>query len=207
MTTVHCASCDTWECREGLDCFATAEQHRLLYEDGRIGRLHKHASAIEARYYCKEPRLREVILFAKELGCRRLGLAFCIGLATEAEIIEGILSRHFEVVSVCCKTSGIAKHTLGLEQIDPQNDHETMCNPAGQAEVLNEAGTDLNILCGLCVGHDAVFSIVSQAPVTTLIAKDRVLAHNPIGAVYCAYTRRRLESDGEGERGAEPGVR
>ena len=49
-----------------------------------------------------------------------------------------------------------------------------------------EAGTDLNVLCGLCVGHDAVFSIVSQAPVTTLIAKDRVLAHNPIGALQLA---------------------
>lgn len=27
----------------------------------------------------------------------------------------------------------------------------------------------------------------SQAPVTTLVVKDRVLAHNPAGALYSAY--------------------
>ncbi|NQT15049.1 MAG: DUF1847 domain-containing protein [Planctomycetes bacterium] len=53
----------------------------------------------------------------------------------------------------------------------------------------------MNVLCGLCVGHDAVFSLTSKAPVTTLIAKDRVLAHNPVGAVTCPYIRRRFEKD------------
>ncbi len=132
------------------------------------------------------------MLFAKELGCRKVGLAFCIGLAPEAEIIAQILGREFEVVSGCCKLSGIAKRTLGLEQIDADEETEVMCNPAGQAHILNEAGTELNIICGLCVGHDAIFSMNSQAPVTTLIVKDRVLAHNPIGAVYCRYVRSRM---------------
>ena len=171
------------------------EVHRLLYEDEQTARLHKGASAIEARHYCKEPRLAEVILFAKELGFRKIGLAFCIGLASEAGVIARILARHFDVVSVCCKVGGIAKSTFGFEQIDSQKRTEVMCNPAGQAHLLNDAGTELNILCGLCVGHDAVFGMVSQAPVTTLIVKDRVLAHNPIGAVYCQYIRRRLETD------------
>ena len=67
-----------------------------------------------------------------------------------------------------------------------------MCNPAGQAQLLNEAKTQLNALCGLCVGHDAIFAKISEAPVTTLIAKDRVLAHNPVGAIYSAYIRKQL---------------
>jgi len=195
MTTTDCASCETRLCRDGEDCFAVSEEHRSLYEDGQTVRLHKGASAIEARHYCKEPRLAEVILFAKELGIRKVGLAFCIGLASEAAVIEKILARHFDVVSVCCKVGGIAKRTLGLESIDSQNENEVMCNPAGQAELLNEAGTELNILCGLCVGHDAVFGKASKAPATTLIVKDRVLAHNPIGVVYCQYLRRRLERE------------
>ena len=35
----------------------------------------------------------------------------------------------------------------------------------------------------------------SDAMVTTLVAKDRVLAHNPCGAIYCAegYFKKRLE--------------
>ena len=72
---------------------------------------------------------------------------------------------------------------------------EVMCNPAGQADLLNRAGTDLNIICGLCVGHDAVFTARSEAPVTTLIAKDRVLAHNPAAAVWCRYIRGTLEPE------------
>ena len=70
-----------------------------------------------------------------------------------------------------------------------------MCNPIGQAEMLNEAGTELNIICGLCVGHDAIFTMHCKAPVTTLIAKDRVLGHNPAAALYVQYIRREMEGD------------
>jgi uncharacterized metal-binding protein len=79
----------------------------VLYEDQQTAQLHRGASAVEARYYCRGPRLGEVILFAEELGFRKVGLAFCIGLASEARAIEEILARHFDV-SVCCKVGGIA---------------------------------------------------------------------------------------------------
>ena len=167
-----------------------ASRHRPLYYND-TARLHQAASAIEAEYYGKETRLGEVILLAKKLDCQRIGLAFCIGLSEEAKLIEEILSKHFEVVSVCCKVSGIDKEDFGLQRISSE-DAEVMCNPAGQAQILNEAETQLNIMCGLCVGHDAVFSRLSKAPVTTLIAKDRVLAHNPAAAVYCRYIRKQF---------------
>ena len=190
--TPRCASCESKDCTEGKDCFSDADRQRTLYEDPQVARLHKAASAIEARHYCKEPRIREIMLFAKEMGYRRLGLAFCVGLAEEARIVADILGQRFDVVSVCCKLCGIAKTTFGFEQIVPDKDPEVMCNPAGQASLLNEAETELNILCGLCVGHDAVFTMASRAPVTTLIVKDRVLAHNPVGAIYSRYIRRTM---------------
>ena len=191
-TTLRCAWCQTKGCYEGKDCLDDADRQRALYDVEGIARLHRAASAIEARHYCKEPRIREVMLFARELGYRKLGLAFCKGLADEARVIADILAREFDVVSVCCKLCGIDKKTFGLEQIEPDKDPEIMCNPAGQATLLNEAETELNILCGLCVGHDAVFGMVSRAPVTTLIAKDRVLGHNPVSAIYSQYIRRTL---------------
>ena len=191
----RCSQCETKECRDGKDCFSQASNHRQLYQDRHIAELHKAASAIEARYYGKETRLGETILFAKELGCQKIGLAFCIGLSEEAKIIDEILSRHFAVVSVCCRVCGISKKDFNLPQLSSEKT-EVMCNPAGQAQLLNEAKTQLNVLCGLCVGHDASFSKVSQAPVTTLIAKDRVLAHNPVGAVYSAYIRKQLLKNG-----------
>ena len=191
-TTPRCAFCRNTECVGGKDCFDIADRQRTLYDVEGIARLHRAASAIEARHYCKEPRIREVLLFARELGYRKLGLVFCVGLSTEAEIIARILTAEFDVVSVCCKICGIDKQALGLEQINADKERETMCNPAGQATLLNDEETELNILCGLCVGHDAIFSMTSHAPVTTLIAKDRVLAHNPVGAIYSQYLRRTM---------------
>ena len=61
-----------------------------------------------------------------------------------------------------------------------------MCNPLGQARALDQAGTELNLLLGLCVGHDSLFMKHSVAPVTVLAAKDRVLGHNPLAAIYLA---------------------
>jgi len=188
-TRPQCAQCESKECRDGKDCFSKSSNHRQLYQNSDIAELHGAASAIEARYYGKEARLGEVVLLAKELGYKRIGLAFCIGLSEEAKVIDEILSKHFEVVSVCCKVCGIDKKDFDLLQISSEN-QEVMCNPAGQAKLLNDAESQLNIICGLCVGHDAIFTKISKAPVTTLIAKDRVLAHNPAGAIYSHYIRK-----------------
>jgi len=195
----QCAQCESKECRDGKDCFSMNSNHKQLYQDSDIAELHRAASSIEARYYKKETRLGEVILLCKQLQYQRIGLAFCIGLSEEAKIIAEILSKHFELVSVCCKACGIDKKDFDLPQILSER-QEVMCNPAGQAQLLNDAGTQLNVICGLCVGHDAIFAKVSNAPVTTLIAKDRVLAHNPAGAIYSRYIRNNFEKAHSGDK-------
>ena len=187
----RCARCDSRECRNGTDCFSLAQEHAELYADGDIGRLQNAAATIEAKHYGRKTRLAEIIEFARYLGCERIGLAFCTGLAEEARVIEAILAKDFDVVSVCCKVCGVDKKQFDLPYVR-KVDRESMCNPAGQADLLNRAGSELNILCGLCVGHDAIFSMVSRAPVVTLIAKDRVLGHNPAAAIYSQYIRRQF---------------
>lgn len=187
----RCARCETNQCREGTDCFSKRSEHEELYEDTEIASIHKAASTIEAHHYGKETRLGEIILFARELRCTNIGLAFCIGLSEEAKTIDTILAQHFEVISVCCKVCALEKNSFNLETVT-SNEHEIMCNPAGQATLLNQAETELNILCGLCVGHDAIISRYSSAPVVTLITKDRVLAHNPAGVIYSRYLRKSL---------------
>ena len=61
------------------------------------------------------------------------------------------------------------------------------CNPAAQALLLNKAKTDMNIIVGLCVGHDITFTHLSKAPVTTFIAKDRSNPHNPAAVLHTSY--------------------
>jgi uncharacterized metal-binding protein len=125
------------------------------------------------------------------MGYKKIGMAFCMGLRGEAEIAARIMRRKgLDVVSAVCKTGGIAKESVGIpkeNKIKP-DEFEAMCNPIAQAKLLNGEGTQLNVVVGLCVGHDALFYRHSDAFVTTLVTKDRVLAHNPAGAIYCADT-------------------
>jgi uncharacterized metal-binding protein len=136
----------------------------------------------------RNPRVEEVAQFAKKMGYRRLGVAFCAGLRQEAKILDEILAgRGFEVISVCCKAGGVPKEEIGIldeQKIAGPGNWETMCNPIAQAELLNEAGTEFNVAVGLCVGHDSLFFKYSTAPVTVLIAKDRVFGHNPAAGLY-----------------------
>jgi uncharacterized metal-binding protein len=57
------------------------------------------------------------------------------------------------------------------------------CNPAGQASYLSEKKTELNIMMGLCLGHDMIFNSKSTAPVTPLIVKDRKLKHYTLNKI------------------------
>ena len=106
------------------------------------------------------------------MGYTKLGIATCIGLIDEAQHIAQYLKGDFEVYVVICKNGGLLKTGLDLEQINDDSD-EVMCNPIGQALFLNQKQTDMNIICGLCVGHDILFTKYSEAPVTTIIVKDQ----------------------------------
>jgi len=136
----------------------------------------------------RNPRVEEVVQFAKKMGYKKLGIAFCAGLRNEAKILTRILeNRGFDVVSVCCKAGGIPKETIGIteeQKIAGPGQWETMCSPITQAEILNSEGTEFNIVVGLCVGHDSLFIKYAQAPVTVLIVKDRVFGHNPAAGLY-----------------------
>ena len=186
---LDCARCGAKLCREGKDCTDFTAEIIDEYQNQNVRKIMNVASEVEAEYYMKKCRLEEVIEFAKRMNFNHLGIAFCIGLSDETKILADILDEHFTISSVCCAVCGISKDTFGLPQLDKQS-KETMCNPIGQAEILNRQKTDLNLIVGLCVGHDIQFTNFSQAPVSTLVVKDRVLAHNPIGAIYSRYYRR-----------------
>jgi len=134
------------------------------------------------------PRVEETIQFAQKMDYKKLGLVFCAGLSNEARIFNKMLENNgFSVISICCKTGGIAKEKIGIkpeEKIRGRKSHESMCNPIAQAEVMNKHKPDWVIMLGLCVGHDTLFLKYCDRPVTVLAVKDRVLGHNPLAALY-----------------------
>jgi uncharacterized metal-binding protein len=218
-TNVNCSGCSKTVCNsehymEGPDSCPTRIKAEVIekalkeYDKPEIREFARQASIQEFENYMnmpeglisRNPRVEEVIQFAKKMGYRKLGVAFCIGLKQETEILIQILeNRGFEVVSVCCKAGGIPKEKIGIRD-DQKIAHisdgpglwETMCSPISQAEILNDSEVDFNIVVGLCVGHDSLFFKYAKAPVTVLITKDRVFGHNPVAALYQshAYYRR-----------------
>lgn len=132
-------------------------------------------------------RVEDTIAFAKLMGYTRIGIATCIGLLDETNRLASILkAQGFTPMSVCCKTGSHDKAELGLEESEKirPGTFEPACNPVAQARLLNKAGADMNIIVGLCVGHDMLFTKHSDAPVTTLVVKDRVTGHNPVSVLY-----------------------
>ena len=196
---MKCAQCGHKNCYKiGQNCLGWSVEDVKEQYHGRDLEMMQAAACTEGRYYLKLTRLEESVEFAKLLGTKKIGLAFCIGLAEEAKLIEAYFAKFFEVHSVCCKVCAVEKNHLGLEPIK-DGAKEVMCNPKVQAAVLNKEATELNFTVGLCVGHDMLFTSASAAPVSCLVAKDRVMAHNPLGAVYSRYWRRKLDILPEGQ--------
>jgi uncharacterized metal-binding protein len=174
--------------QESFDCYkgdsADAKMAQVATRVEGLCYEHKPGStAIRARW----TRVEDTIAFAKLMGYKKIGIATCIGLLDETERLSRILSaQEFTPLSVCCKSGSIDKLELGVKEKDKvrPSTFEPACNPIAQARLLNEAGTDMNIIVGLCVGHDMLFTKHSTAPVTTLVTKDRVTGHNPVSVLY-----------------------
>jgi uncharacterized metal-binding protein len=132
-------------------------------------------------------RVQEAMEFARRLGARKIGISFCVGFREEARVLTRILEANgFLVSSVCCKAGAVPKEELGVT--DPHKvrpgQREMICNPLLQAELLNRAGVELALSLGQCVGHDSATLERLEGPAICLVAKDRVLCHNTVAALY-----------------------
>lgn len=196
-----CANCKSHACyTNGVNCTQYSIEDVLNEYTDEEKKLMEAAAYVEGTYYSNITRLQETAEFAKAMGYKKLGMAFCIGLNSEAKCIARYFTNQgFEFFSVCCKNCSVSKKLLGLKQVKPELEHEAMCNPKMQAKLLAEKGTELYISCGLCVGHDAIFNMNAKGPVTALVVKDRLLSHNPLGAIYSRYWKRKLGIMSEGE--------
>ena len=224
-TRIECAKCTKVVCNsehymDGPENCPTRTRDEVIkravreYDAPDIKEFARQASIQEAECYMnmpegnvtRIPRVEEVVQFSKKMGYKKLGIAFCVGLRNEAEMLSRILeNRGFEVISVCCKAGGIPKEIIGITEEEKiitkfagPGHWESMCSPITQAEILNDAGVEFNILVGLCVGHDSLFFKYAKAPVTVLVAKDRVFGHNPVAGLYLSrspYYRRLLRKE------------
>ena len=186
----------------------TTEKAKEIYRSEEVYKFAKEAAIQEGlsaqvvdgvRMQVK-PRIVETVEFCRRMGYKHLGLAFCGGLVKEARIVNEILETNgFKVTSAMCKAGGVDKSFLDLTDEQKKNGggHESMCNNINQALILNEAGTEFNIMLGLCVGHDALFLKQSNAYCTVFASKDRAMGNCPLQPIYlydsyCSYLKKPL---------------
>lgn len=222
MNLANCAKCPTAYCEsasfENLDkgflpknCPIRTHPQMIKaaiqrYNESAVKKLYIPATITEKEAYecvrgvvmAVRPRVKELVEFAKLLNYKRIGVAFCAGLRDEASRLARFLEgQGFTVASAVCKCGAVDKTKLGIEKkhkIGSPKKFESACNPILQAQLLNDAEVEINVIVGLCVGHDMLFTMNSQAPVTTLIVKDRVLGHNPLIALYSSYQQETIKS-------------
>lgn len=196
MSCIDCAvkNCDKMDKTYPEFCLTThmnekvKERALARYAEEENHKVMVAAAEVESEHYCQYTRVEEIMAFAEKLGAKKIGIATCVGLLKESRTLAAILRSHgFEVYGVACKVGAVPKVDVGIPE-ECCKVGRNMCNPIMQAELLNEEGTDLNIIMGLCVGHDSLFIKYSNALVTSGVTKDRVLGHNPVAALYTADT-------------------
>lgn len=190
-----CAKCKVLACRKNdgtpMPKICPMQNQELLakamseYQKPENHDFYIKASEIEGLGQFNWVRVKETVMLCHRMGFKRIGIAFCGGFHEEARVMTKILERNgFEVVSIMCKSGGNDKDCVGIRYKVHPGQPEKMCNPIFQAMTLNDAKTEFNIVMGLCVGHDSMFYKYSDALVTTLVTKDRVLGNNPVAALY-----------------------
>lgn len=193
---LSCIDCAVLNCDAGIEgrypdfCLTSGldedAKNRAMahYEEADNYKIMETAAEVECEGYCQWPRVREIAEFAKKMGYKKIGIATCVGLIKEARAAAKIFRSHgLQVYGAACKVGSVDKVDVGLDEKYNKVGCK-MCNPILQAELLNEEGTELNVVIGLCVGHDSLFIKYSDAIVTTLVTKDRVTGHNPAAALY-----------------------
>ena len=118
--------------------------------------------------------------FSYAAGYKKIGLAGCARYLPEMSLVKKLLKENgFESIYVGCKFGDV--HFADIA-IDKDSDW-TLCNPMGQAALLNEWGADLNVQFGLCMGHDLIFNQYSNAPTTVLVVKEKISDDNTLGTL------------------------
>ncbi|MFC1943678.1 DUF1847 domain-containing protein [Chloroflexota bacterium] len=199
--TIMCSSCAKVECRsnypEGIPAWCAATRFRDVLERTKTEYsapnnvdIYLAAGKVITSGYRRWPRIQEAIEFAKELKLKKIGLASCVALLSELGLVAQLFTgAGFDVVSSACQIGKVSPEDRGVKVGTAVDRRHMFCNPIAQAEICNNAGTQLNFILGLCLGHDILFMRQSKAPASVLIVKDRVTGHNPAAVLYADQLR------------------
>jgi uncharacterized metal-binding protein len=182
---MNCTLCDSKVCRTGISCnkekydienvieeFQSSENQKIiqaaahLVDGGKAGTL---------------SRMDEIIEFVKRMRYKKVGLAYCYGMESDAIKVGDIFkNKGIKLQTISCSVSGILQDEINQNSCI----HKISCNPIGQARQLNAENVDFVIIMGICLGHDILLQKNLEADFTVFVVKDRVNKHNPLQNIY-----------------------
>ena len=177
----NCLDCKSKACRSHqADCFGLHDSSLEVYKRDDVNRLVKNSSKLVDDGRAGElSRFQEVVEFCQLQGYKNVGLAYCFGMEPLAQEIKDTLTEAgVPIVPARCSMGGVKESEID----DSKSGDVVSCNPAGQAQFLNERA-DFVIEMGLCLGHDVVFHQELEVPFTVLLVKDRVYNHAPLQGI------------------------
>jgi uncharacterized metal-binding protein len=201
--TISCHRCKTLACMESYPegvpnyCRAgkfeeTIEETKKAYFEPEISKVHLATARVNKRGGFEWTRVQQCIEFALEMGATKVGLAVCVACIREGRAMAGLMeAAGLEVVTVGCMIGAAKPQDTGIPD-ELVTGLGIACNPLAQAKIMNQEGTQLNFIYGLCVGHDTLFIQYSEAPVTYVVTKDAVTGDNASAVLKSAVHRLKL---------------
>lgn len=181
---MDCTQCTPKHCRTTSSCGAEQFDREVLAveyaEDENQQVVQAAASLVDDGKAGTLSRLEEIIAFAKSMNYKKIGLAYCYGMESEARALKELFRKEgLRLHTVSCTVGGLPQSSVHTSSC---NLHVS-CNPLGQAHQLNSDRTDFVILMGICLGHDILLQRNLAADFTTFVVKDRVFQHQPLAAL------------------------
>jgi uncharacterized metal-binding protein len=142
------------------------EETVALYQNDDEDKLWMQASEkVKADIGFDITRIESIIGFARYIGAKKIGVVSCSTTLQEAAAFCRIMeAKGFSYTSVICKVGGREKDEIGIPGKQTAGRFRAMCNPILQAKFLEKEKTDLNVMMGLCVGHDTPLFQIYQDP-------------------------------------------
>jgi len=125
-------------------------------------------------------RIQEVVEFSKLMGYKKIGLAYCYGMESDASLVYNIFEKEgIKTAPISCTAGAMSQVSVNHES------HLTgvSCNPLGQAEQMNIEGVDFAVTMGLCMGHDILFQNKIKCNFTNILVKDRPYKNDTIKGI------------------------
>jgi uncharacterized metal-binding protein len=168
------------------------EETKKAYLEPEIAEVHLATARVNKRGGFEWTRVQQCIEFALEMGATKVGLAVCVACIREGRAMASLMeAAGLEVVTVGCMIGAAKPQDTGIPD-ELVTGLGIACNPLAQAKIMNEEGTQLNFIYGLCVGHDTLFIQHSEAPVTYVVTKDAVTGDNASAVLKSAVHRLKL---------------